>query len=155
MRYFKKIFLIFFFPILIFSCGFEPVYKNISNLNFSIILNNVSGDSKINRVLKTKLNNYNYNEEGYKNYNVNIISGYEKNIISKDETGKATDYKISIKIKFEVYNKNFRNNFSYSESFITKNNDDKIEEKDNDQNIINNLVNIITRKFILSLSQIK
>ena len=52
MRYFKKIFLIFFFPILVFGCGYEPIYKDISNLNFSIILNNVSGDEKINELIK-------------------------------------------------------------------------------------------------------
>ena len=155
MKYFKKILLIFFFPILIFGCGYEPIYKDISNLNFSIILNNVSGDEKINRLIKSKLKNYNYNQEGFKKYKVNIISDYNKTTISKDATGKATDYEMSVKIKFEVSSTNYNNNFSYSESFITKKNDDKIEEKDNDKNIINNLVNTIARKFILNLSQIK
>ena len=155
MRYFKKIFLIFFFPILVFGCGYEPIYKDISNLNFSIILNNVSGDDKINRLIKSKLKNYNYNEKEFKKYNVNIISDYKKTTISKDATGKATDYEISVKIKFNVSFANYEKDFSYSESFITKKNDDKIEEKDNDQNIINNLVNTIIRKFILNLSQIK
>ena len=155
MRYFKKIFLIFFFPILVFGCGYEPVYKDISNLNFSIFLNNVSGDQKINRLIKSKLKNYNYNQDGFKKYNVNIISDYKKTTISKDGTGKATDYEISVKIKFEILNENYNKDLSYSESFITKKNNDKIEEKDNDQNIINNLVNSIARKFILNLSQIK
>ena len=91
---------------------------------------------------KSKLKNYNYNQEGFKKYNVNIISDYKKTTISKDATGKATDYEMSVKIKFEVSSTNYNKDFSYSESFITKN-DDKIEEKDNDKNIINNLVNTI------------
>ena len=117
MRYFKKIFLIFFFPILVFGCGYEPIYKDISNLNFSIILNNVSGDDKINRLIKSKLKNYNYNEKEFKKYNVNIISDYKKTTISKDATGKATDYEISVKIKFNVSFANYEKDFSYSESF--------------------------------------
>ena len=155
MKYFKKILLIFFFPILVLSCGYEPIYKDIANLNFSIIVNNISGNEKINRLIKNKLKNYNYNQERFKKYNVNIVSKYLKTTISKDATGKATDYEISVKIKFEVSSTNYEKDFSYSESFITKKNNDKIEEKDNDQNIINNLVNTIARKFILNLSQIK
>ena len=59
MKKFKSINLIIIF-LLFISCGYSPLYKDLSNINFSITLNEVNGNRSINNLIKTKLNTYNY-----------------------------------------------------------------------------------------------
>ena len=57
MRKIKLINLIILFCLLI-SCGYSPIYKDLSNVNFSIDINEISGNRKINNQIKSKLINY-------------------------------------------------------------------------------------------------
>ena len=140
--------------LLFVSCGYSPLYKDLSNINFSITLNEINGDRTINNLIKSKLNTYNANNTD-KNYDVNVNTKYIKNIIAKDTTGAATEYKLTIKVSFKVDSNDYKKEFIFQESFNMKSISDKLEEQDYEKNIQSNLVNIITRKLVLQLSLIK
>mgnify|MGYP001373436515 CR=1 FL=1 len=154
---YKKIFFLIFIPILLFSCGYQPMFKDLKNLNFVLKINNSSGNEKINRLITSKLQNYSDHDgnENYQKYDVGFISKYQKLIVAKDTTGTATEYKISIEAKFKIVSGEFEKEFKYIESFNMKSFSDRLEEQDYEKNIQNSLVNIITKKLVMQLSQIK
>ncbi len=126
----------------------------MGNINFSITLNETSGDRKINNLIKSKLNSYNSND-AEKNYDIDIKTKYIKDIIAKDTTGAATEYKLTINASFKVSSDNYEREFIFQESFNMKSISDKLEEQDYEEDIKSNLVNIITKKLILQLSLVK
>jgi len=153
MKKFKYINLLIVFFILV-SCGYSPLYKDLSNTNFSIIINKIDGDRTINNLFKSNLVNYNLNDSE-ENYNIEINTEYLKNIIAKDTTGAATEYKLTINAYFKVNSKDYESEFVFKESFNMKSISDKLEEQDYEENIKSNLVNIIAKKLILKLSLVK
>ena len=140
--------------LLFISCGYSPLYKDLSNINFSITLIEANGDRKINNLIKSKLNSYNSND-AEKNYDIDIKTKYIKDIIAKDTTGAATEYKLTINASFKISSDNYKREFVFKESFNMKSISDKLEEQDYEEDIKSNLVNIITRKLILQLSLLK
>ena len=154
MKKFKKILFIIFIPFLVFSCGYEPMFKNLKNLNFELTIENFSGDEEVNRLINSKLKNYSTNEAGAKNYNVNYNSNYKKITIAKDTKGNASEYMIQINVKFIISSGGFKKEFTYTESFNMKSIDDILKEQDYEKTIKDNLIKIIIRKLTLQLSQI-
>ena len=153
MKKFKSINLIIIF-LLFISCGYSPLYKDLSNVNFSITLNEVNGNRTVNNLIKTKLNTYNSNV-AEKNYNIDVNTKYIKDIIAKDTTGAATEYKLTVNASFKVSSSNYEKEFLFRESFNMNSISDKLEEQDYEENIQSNLANIITRKLILQLSLVR
>ena len=153
MKRLKSIYLITIF-LLFISCGYSPLYKDLSNINFSITLNEVNGNRTINNLIKTKLNTYNSNNAEEK-YDIDINTKYIKDIIAKDTTGAATEYKLTINASFNVISDNYEREFLFKESFNMKSISDKLEEQDYEEDIQSNLVNIITRKLVLQLNLAK
>ena len=149
-----KSFNLFVIFLLFVSCGFSPLYKDLNNTNFSITLNEINGDRKINNLIKSKLNTYNSND-AEKKYNIDINSRYKKDIIAKDTTGAATEYKLTVNASFKVNSNSYKKEFVFQESFNMKNISDKLEEQDYEENIQSNLVNIIIKKLVLQLSVAK
>ena len=150
----KKI-LILILPIfLLTGCGYTPIYKNIKNVNFSIELEETTGDRIINNKIKSKLLSYTL-ENKDKNFIISFNSKYNKNIVAKDTTGAATEYKIIIETEFNISSPNMNKQITLVENFNMQKINDKLEEKDYEESIKNSLTNIITRKLILRLSQLK
>ena len=148
---FINLFIIFFF---IIGCGYYPIYKDLNDINFSIRINELGGERKINNLIKSKLSNY-ISEDAIIQYDVNIKTKYEKNIIAKNTTGDATEYKLIVNTSFNINSENINREFIFKESFNMKSINDKLEEQDYEENIQSNLVDVIIKKFILKLSQIK
>ena len=153
MKKFKSINLIIIF-LLFISCGYSPLYKDLSSINFSITLNEVNGNRTINNLIKSKLNNYNSNN-AEKQYDIDINTKYTKDIIAKDTTGAATEYKLTINASFKVSSNDYEKEFVFQEGFNMKSISDKLEEQDYEENIQSNLVNTICRKLVLQLSLVK
>ena len=149
----KHIFYLIFF-IIFTNCGYTPIYKNIDVVNFKIKISEINGERKINNLIKSKLKNYTFNNSE-KIYDIKINSNYTKNTIAKDSTGAATEYKIIIEVSFNVNSKNYNDEYKFKESFNMQSMSDKLDEQDYEENIQSNLVNTITRKFILRLSKLK
>ena len=146
---------IFYLILFIFlkSCGYTPIYKNIDDVNFKIQISDFFGERKINNLIKSNLENYNF-RKSKKVYNVKVNSKYTKNIIAKDSTGAATEYKVIIDVAFTVSTINLNDEYNFKESFNMQSMNDKLDEQDYEENIQSNLVNTITRKFILKLSRL-
>ncbi len=136
------------------SCGYSPVYKDIDNINFSIDILELNGDRSINNKIKSKLINYTLDEKE-KNFTISINSTYKKNIVAKDTTGAATEYKIIIETEFKILLPNSEKQLKLVESFNMQKINDKLEEQDYEESIKNSLSNLIARKLILRLSQLK
>ena len=153
MKKLKSIHLIIIFFLFI-SCGYSPLYKDLSNINFSITLNELNGNRTINNLIKSELNTYNSNN-AEKKYDIDINTKYIRDIIAKDTTGAATEYKLTVNASFKVSSDNYEREFLFKESFNMKSISDKLEEQDYEEDIQSNLVNIITRKLVLQLNLAK
>ena len=151
---FKNILKFFLIIFLLNSCGYSPMFKDFSNLNFSININETIGSREINNLILANLKNYS-KLNTLKKYDVSIDSEYKKNIIAKDSTGAATEYKLIVSASFKIKSKNFNEEISFSESFNMQSMSNRLDEKDYEENIQNNLTNTITRKLILKLSQLE
>ena len=149
----KKILKLVLLIFIISSCGYSPMYKNVENVNFSIDLNQITGDRIINNKIKSKLLSYTL-ENKEKNYEINFITDYSKNIVAKDTTGAATEYKIILTAEFIINSSNIEKTLKFTETFNMQNFTDKLEEQDYEENVKNSLTNIIARKLILQLSQL-
>ena len=147
--------LIIILPIFILSnCGYAPIYKNLENVNFSIDIIEFSGDRSINNKIKSRLKTYTLNEKENK-FAISFNSDYRKNIVAKDTTGAPTEYKIIIETEFIILSSNEEQQLKLVESFNMQKINDKLEEQDYEESIKNSLTNIIARKLILRLSQIR
>ena len=147
----SKFFLIIF---LLNSCGYSPMFKDFSDLNFSINIKETFGSREINNLIISNLKNYSKIDSS-KKYEVTVDSEYKKNIIAKDSTGAATEYKIIVSSSFRIKSTNFNEEISFNESFNMQSMSNRLDEKDYEENIKNNLTNTITRKLILKLSQLE
>ena len=150
----KNISKFFFIIFLLNSCGYSPMFKDFSDLNFSINIKETFGSREINNLIISNLKNYSKIDSS-KKYEVTVDSEYKKNIIAKDSTGAATEYKIIVSSSFRIKSTNFNEEISFNESFNMQSMSNRLDEKDYEENIKNNLTNTITRKLILKLSQLE
>ncbi len=151
------IFLIFF---AVNNCGYTPIYKLNENLNFKINKITFKGDRLINNYLGSKFKRY--NEQKEKEFALTLESNYSKIALSKDSTGKITDYKLNLKITIYVKEININkeenfegyvNTFQYEEEFILQDENFKFKETSYENNIKKNLADTIFNKFIISLTK--
>ena len=150
MIYLKQFKLILFLFLFI-SCGYTPIYKNLDKIDFRLNILEINGVREINNKIKSNLNRYTLkNSENV--FNISINSKYKKNIIAKDSSGAATEFEIIIDVAFKVDSENYNNVLEYNESFNMQSKTDKIEEKDYEENLTSNLINIITQQLISKLS---
>ena len=140
-----------FFLLLLSSCAYEPILKN-KNYGFSINVDKINGDQKINSVIIKNFNNLKGTE---KIYDLTISSTKEKNIISKDSKGDPSIFELIINVNYRVekdgktliVNKINRRN---THNNIT----DKFELENYEKNIINQLSKNASDKIINSISEI-
>ena len=150
----KNISKFFLILILVNSCGYTPLFKDIDNLNLKINIIKTNGSRKINNIIISNLKNYTLRKSG-KEFDISINTNYEKNIIAKDSTGAATEYKITLNSNFLIVTKNYEKELIFSESFNMQSMSNKLDENDYEENIQNSLVDSITKKLIFQLSQIQ
>ena len=120
----KKISILFLLTFLLNNCDYKPIYSDSSRDNFSIEELNFNGDIEINNLLNKKLKKY-QNKNSIKKFDVDINTVYEKISQSKDLTGKTTDYKIIVKITFQI---NESKTLILQEDFLMKNLTNEFEE---------------------------
>ena len=150
MKYIK--FLVIF--IFISGCGFSPIYKGITNVDFGISLKDINGDRDLNNFLNSNLNKY-LKVNSDKIFDISINSRYNKTVISKDVTGNATDYELSVTVHFDITSKDLNKKIVLSEKVTTKKMDNNFDQENYERNTKKNFANSITNKLILRLSQFK
>ena len=146
-----KKYTVLFFLLLLSNCAYEPILIN-KNYDFSIVVEKIDGDKKINSMI---INNF-YNLKGKeKKYNLNLSSTKIKNVISKDSKGDPAIFELIINVNYSV-KKNEEtiliNEINLKD--IYNNVSDKFELENYEKNIINNLSQNISDKIIISISEI-
>ena len=147
----KKL-LIFVF-IILYGCGFKPLYSNkeFKHLEFSKIT--LSGNTSVNRKIISYLK---ISKKNGVLDTLTLNSNFENLISSKDSEGKADTYLSILTINFKIQSQDniLIYDRKFSKSFNYKNRDNKFELVEYQNEILNNLVNEITEEILLSLNSL-
>jgi hypothetical protein len=81
-------------------------------------------------------------------------SEYLKNSISKDKTGKTTEYKLNANVEFKVILDDGEKFINFSEHYYMKSRDNLIDERDYERNLIQGFSSTTTKKLITELSKL-
>ena len=144
----KKIFYIFFI-LLLTSCGFSPILKNVDLSSVKINKIDFEGPSGLTYYLKSNLNiPIEQNLKNAYSLKLNIIESSSS--VTKDTTGITTEERVSVTINFQILDK--ENKLIGSESLsdsrvisVTNNvsTDDEVKRIEK-ENIITNLIQQLT-----------
>ena len=136
------------------SCGFTPIYSNKKNADFIIKKIVFNGDKTFNNFLRINLKKYN-NPKHSKKFYINSKNDYKKNILSKDSTGKVTNYELIVKVTFSIsLNDKKVKEVTFEEKKIMESMDDKFEESRYEITVKQNFASSISNKLILELISI-
>ena len=133
--------------ILIYGCGYSPLYINGKNDLF-LKLVNIKGDFDLNNYIKNDFKIAS-DENSLNVFDINVETKYEKIILAKDSTGDATDYRLDFNVKFIIVSEN--KEVSYKESFKIKKNNQKFEQSNYEREIKRNFSEIVKNKLVLYL----
>ena len=137
--------------LLLTNCGYQAVLNN-QNYQFSINVNKINGDQKINSLIINRLKQL---EENEKIYNLSLTSNKEKLIISKDSKGDPSIFEIKINVNYVVKKDGEILISNKINKKTTYNNiTDKFELENYEKTIINNLVSEISDNIMLSISKV-
>ena len=145
-----KILILLFF---ISGCGYSPIFSNKEN-NFSVIILNSTGNSKLNKIIEKKLNRYN-SSDGKKEFTLKINTKLEKIISSKDSKGNPKTF--TINIDSEIIIKDLAGKISekkYYKSINYNNKDNKFDLYKYEKEIKKNLMEKISTELIIYLQSI-
>ena len=148
----KKAFIFLLFSLILSSCGYVSVYKNIGQFNYKVLIVEHTGDRDMRNLMNSQLKKYSEIESD-KMFKIKINTNYEKNITAKDTAGKATDYQIRVTSNFNVESETINKIIKINETFNVKAMDNKFEEQRYDAIIKNNIANTIVKRIILQLSR--
>ena len=141
-----KKFLIAIIIISFYGCGYTSFYQD-QKKDLLINIKNMKGDFEINNFIKNELKIAS-NKISKNIYDLNIETKYEKIVLTKDATGKATDYKLVMNVNFIIIS-NQNQNINFKEDFLIKNESDNFEQSNYEKEIKRNFSKIVKDKLIL------
>ena len=147
-------FIIIFFILTLYGCGFNPIYNVSNEIKYKILVNEMTGDQFINSIIKDEIFK-NSNKNSKEILKINLNTSYEKIILSNDTKGSPSEFQVIAKTTFEMIydDKIIKNDFN--EKQILKNTSDFFGQKSYEENIKQNFARSIARKFNLRLLTIK
>ena len=140
---------------LIYSCGFTPQYAGFKNLEFDLVIENVSGDRDFNNVIKSQIKRYDRGRDDVEKIKISYESEYEKVILTKNTKGEATKYNLKVKVIFDVSSKNFSTKILFNDEFSFDRIEDTIEENNYIKIVKSNFAERAIEKVIVSIRQKK
>ncbi len=144
----KRLFIISLITFL-YSCGYTSVYNDQEKRDLLINIQNVKGDTEINTFLKNELkiaSDINSNNI----YNISYVTEYKKITLAKDTTGKATDFRLDMSVKFLIIS-NENREINFNENFKIKDNNENFEQTNYEKEIKKNFSKNVRDKLILYL----
>jgi len=150
---FKIIFLLFFIFTSFIGCGYQPLYLNDKDFDFSITSIKFTGNNEINKFIEKELDKY----DGGKGEALEIIinSSFNKNPIIKDKKGNVTNYELVASINLEVKKDNIIKNISFNESLKIEKNNDNFEQVKYEAKIRKNLYHNLTERIVFFIKNNK
>jgi len=133
---------------LLTQCGFTPIHLKNKNLNFSIEQISYTGDRELNNFLKTNLDQYKNEKVNNKIY-IEANSIYKKIILSKDKTGKVTNYQLEAEVIFLI--KPLNKKINITEKKIMDSMSDNFEENRFERSAKQGFASLISGKLISEL----
>ena len=130
------------------NCGFTPIYLKNNNINFSIEQIEFVGDRDLNNFLKINLDKYK-NEKYDNKIFLNAETKFKKNILTKDSTGKVSNYQLEAEAIFII--KSTNKVIKIKEKKILDSRDDKFEEARYEKSIKQSFASTISSKLISEL----
>lgn len=147
----KKIFFLILFTI-VYGCGYSSIYKDRNQIDLFINVIDSDGDFEINNFIRNELKILSNINSSNRN-DVSFETKYEKIILAKDTTGKATDYRLDMNVKFTIHTKNNRE-IIFDEQFKIKNIDKSFEQLNYEKDIKRNFSKTVKDKLIMYLINI-
>ncbi|MDC0915784.1 hypothetical protein OAQ41_02015 [Candidatus Pelagibacter sp.] len=136
--------------IILTGCGFTPMHSKKNNNNFSIEQINFSGERELNNFLKIGLTRYKSSSD--KKFFIDVESEFLKIILTKDKTGKITNYELVANVTFKLKpNKEIE----FSEKKIIKKLDDNFEQTKQERTVKQIFATSMINKLITQLSIIQ
>ena len=145
----KILILLFFIP----SCGYSPIFSN-KDSNFVIYELSVSGNSKLNKIINSKLNNYK-GSDSQKKLSLTIETNLNKEVASRDSKGNPKTYRINLETNISIKDLNgnvINKSFSKSINYNNRNNKSKLKRYENETS--KNLAEKISDEIIIYLQSI-
>tara|TARA_B110000008_G_C16879069_1_gene528068 strand:- start:519 stop:974 length:456 start_codon:yes stop_codon:yes gene_type:complete len=147
---YKKITIFLSLLFFLFSCGYSPIYNSSIDNEFYLEITNLDGDNYVNKLIKTNLNKYS-KKDSDKKFQIKIYTILEKKDLSKDITGKISNYQITIVSTFHISSSNSNKKIVIKENFNLKNSENTFEKQQYEKSIIKNYAESSARKLILEL----
>ena len=146
---FNVTFLLLF--LLLSGCGFKPILIE-SDYDFSIRVDNTTGDSQVNSQIENKLKSL----KGIKKiFKINLKSKKTKNIISKDSKGDPTILEIVINLSYTLReNSKVLTNRSLTQRSTYNNISDKFELSKSEEILKDSMVENLVSDIINSASNL-
>ncbi len=147
---FIKILILFFF---LSGCGYTPIFTN-KKTNFSIYEFSASGNTKLNKIINSKLNNYK-GSDGSKKFSLTMETSLDKEVSSRDAKGNPKTFRIILdsNVLIKDINDNIKNkSFSKSVDYNNKNNKSELKKYENETS--NNLAEKIADEIIIYLQSL-
>ena len=150
----KKFFINLIIFILLTNCGFSPIYTQKEMFPYNVEIINTVGDRLINNLISNQLNR-DEDKSSKNKINIDINTNYKKVISSKDATGAAASYELTVKTELKVSNKNNNKTFVFNERFILDKNENLLDEKNYERTIKHSFASSISSKMIRELNSFK
>ena len=138
-----------------YSCGFTPQFAGFKNLEFDLVIDNVSGDRDFNNVIKSQIKRYDRGRDNVEKIKISYESDYEKIILTKNTKGEATKYNLKVKVIFDIRSENFSTKILFKDEFSIDKIEDTVEENNYIKIVKNNFSQRAIDKVILSIRQKK
>ena len=145
----KLLILLFF----ISGCGYSPIFSKKST-NFSIYELSASGNSKLNKIINNRLNNYK-GSDGKRKFSLTLETHLNKEIALRDSKGNPKTYRINLlsNISIKDFDGTVKNkSFSKSVDYNNKSNKSNLKKYENKTSI--NLAEKIAGEIIIYLGSI-
>ncbi len=145
----KLLILLFF----ISGCGYSPIFSK-KNTSFSIYELSASGNSKLNKIINNRLNNYK-GSDGKRKFSLTLETHLNKEIALRDSKGNPKTYRINLlsNISIKDFDGNVKNkSFSKSVDYNNKSNKSNLKKYENETS--KNLAEKIADEIIIYLGSI-
>ena len=136
--------------IILTGCGFTPMHSKKNNNNFSIEQINFSGERELNNFLRIGLTRYKSSSD--KKFFIDVESEFSKIILTKDKTGKATNYELIANVTFKLKS---NKKIEFAERKIIKNLNDNFEQTKQERSVKRIFATSMINKLINQLSIIR
>ena len=145
----KLLILLFF----ISGCGYSPIFSK-KNTSFSIYELSASGNSKLNKIINNRLNNYK-GSDGKRKFSLTLETHLNKEIALRDSKGNPKTYRVNLlsNISIKDFDGTVKNkSFSKSVDYNNKSNKSNLKKYENNTSI--NLAEKIADEVIIYLGSI-